>query len=379
MKGEPIHLAMVNLTGGGLSGGYQKYLKQLLPLLKNDKRIGRLDVYSPPGIIIEKSGVQAVNWPNQGYLAAAKWIQEHLRITPPDAVFIPTAAGVRFCGGPVVSMVRNMEALTTPFGKNTLKEGIRNLARRTAAWISCKRADRLIAVSQFVRRYLVEQWHIAPEKVAVVYHGVESSSEVSLEKPVRVQKKERFLFAAGSIRPYRALEDVILALGRLRDQKINCDLCIGGHAGPDGQPYQQRLKALISKLDLSSRIEWLGALNPREMAWCYRHCAAFVMTSRVEACPNTALEAMALGCLIVSSTQDPMPEFFGNAALYYEPGSDERLAEQLRRVLTLDETSRNVFSQKALATASGFTWKNTADQTVGEIMIALERCKPLQY
>ena len=45
-----MRVAIVNLTGGGLSGGYVKYLDSLLPLLAAHPDMDRLDVLSPEAI-----------------------------------------------------------------------------------------------------------------------------------------------------------------------------------------------------------------------------------------------------------------------------------------------------------------------------------------
>ena len=78
---------------------------------------------------------------------------------------------------------------------------------------------------------------------------------------------------------------------------------------------------------------WAGQLTEPEMAWCFGHCEAFVMTSRAEACPNVALEAMSHGCRVVSTSQPPMPEFFGEAAAYYRGGDARDLARAVRGLL----------------------------------------------
>ena len=74
--------------------------------------------------------------------------------------------------------------------------------------------------------------------------------------------------------------------------------------------YGARMQHLAAKLGVARAIIWTGHLSPPEMAWAYGRCAAFVVTSRAEACPNVALEALSHGAPVVSTTQDPMPEFF---------------------------------------------------------------------
>ena len=45
-----MHVALVNLTSGGMSGGYKKYLEIMLPLLAADPAISRLELSSPEGL-----------------------------------------------------------------------------------------------------------------------------------------------------------------------------------------------------------------------------------------------------------------------------------------------------------------------------------------
>src|SRR5262249_59993443 len=77
------------------------------------------------------------------------------------------------CGRPCVVMVRNMEPLERPFGGNTLRAGLRNLARAWTARRACRRATRVIAVSRHVADFLTSRWGLPPSKVGVVYHGVD--------------------------------------------------------------------------------------------------------------------------------------------------------------------------------------------------------------
>jgi glycosyltransferase involved in cell wall biosynthesis len=107
------------------------------------------------------------------------------------------------------------------------------------------------------------------------------------------------------------------------------------------------------------------------MAWCFRHCEAFVMTSRAEACPNVALEAMSHGCRVVSTGQPPMPEFFGEAARYYRAGDAIDLARAVRALLGESPEDSRGRRETARTRAAGFRWPDTADRTIGELTRAV--------
>src|SRR5262249_39830856 len=132
----------------------------------------------------------------------------------PDVVFIPTGRYIDAEKIPVVTMIRNMEPLLIPFRGNPWSEPVRNLARAWEAKRAAGRARRTVAVSNFVRDFLIARWHIDPRKVGVVAHGVELPTG-STAATTEGNAASPFLFAAGSIRPARGFEDAIRALALL--------------------------------------------------------------------------------------------------------------------------------------------------------------------
>ena len=95
------------------------------------------------------------------------------------------------------------------------------------------------------------------------------------------------------------------------------------------------------------------------------------MTSRAEACPNVVLEAMSYGCPCVSVRRDPMPEFFGDAAVYVARDDDaEALSDALCGVLEAPERAA-LLRRRAISRASLYTWSMTALRTVEELQCAI--------
>ena len=150
-------------------------------------------------------------------------------------------------------------------------------------------------------------------------------------------------------------------------------LVFAGKADPGSLAYHDQIKALALKLGVADRIIWAGQLSPLQVAWCFRHASVFVMTSRAEACPNTVLEALSHGCISVSCDNDPMPEFFGEAALYYRSGDGSSLANRLIEALELPPSSARALSGRARERATGFTWDVCARRTIDELAQALEQ------
>lgn len=360
-----MRLAMINLTGGSFSGGYRKYILNITPLLLKDQRIETLYLYLPQETSLEMAHhdkLQILRYPSRRPFKARRMIRQSLKKTRPDVVFIPTTRYLDTHGIQRVTLLRNMEAPTTPFGKNTFVESVKNILRAWDTRRAIESADRVIAVSDFVGDFIAEKYDVDSSKVFRVYPGVKSLSERP-QRPKFLSGVKSFALTAGSIRPHRKLEDAISAWALL-DTRDRIPLVIAGKPDPDSIRYQQELQSLATELAVEDLIIWTGQMEADELAWCYENCSCFLMTSYIEASPNTALEAMHYGCFIVSSSAAPMPEFFENAALYYPNGDAEQLAQQVRAFRAMSPENIKLHKQNSSHRASDFSWSSTAKSTI---------------
>lgn len=353
---------MLNLTAGGLSGGSRKYVQELVPLMRASAQVDDLLMVVPPGFEqMPGIGAGAISWQAGEHWRGYPSLRERVRAWKPDVVFIPSA---RFldCGAPVVCMVRNMEPMLPP----TLRDGaaafLKSRAGATLARRACQSSTRVIAVSNFVREFLVDQWRLEPSKVGVVYHGVNAVKEARPHNSASVEGPEgTYLFTAGSLLRYRGLEDVVRAL-------VHTDTAIKlVVAGTGSVVYERHMRALAQKLGVSSRVVWLGHATEQQMSVAFARCMAFVMTSRVEACPNTALEAMASGAICISTHCAPMPEFFGDGALYYDAGDAETLARHINSASAMPVESSYALRNAMRERAREFSWERTLSSTLREL------------
>src|SRR5262245_46835252 len=139
-----MRLAIVNLTGGAFSGGYRKYLANMLPRLAQDARVTALEVFVPPAAVAAFVGAptRVQSWSEGDARDRFRGLRRRLAAIAPDVVFIPTARYLDVGLTPVLVMVRNMEPLLVPFGGNPWTEGIKNVARSFEARRAARRATR---------------------------------------------------------------------------------------------------------------------------------------------------------------------------------------------------------------------------------------------
>ncbi len=376
-----MKLAVVSLTNGGMSWGYRKYLVNVLPLLRQNPAVSELHVMLPAATLPKLEPVHSYanwhTWDRKSWLVGP-WVRQQLNRIGADVILVPSQRLVQ-TSLPTVVTVQNMEPLIAPFAGNPWSETLRHLGRWLATWRACQRATRVIAISDFVRRFLVERWRLNPEKIGLVYHGVDSAEPVAenqLPAELRSLRGAEFLLSVGSIRRYRGLEDAIEALAMLADEFPRLRLVVAGEVDPRMRGYRRALQRLAEKLGVADRLVWPGFLSERVLAWCYQNCRVLVMTTRVESLSVVALEAMRNGCISVVTAVGPIPELLQQSAFYYQPGERSEMARQLRRALLLDEEHRAEMAAMVRRRAAEFTWQRTAELTMLELHKALRERPP---
>lgn len=366
-----LRIAVVLYTSGSVSGGAAKHIRTVPSLMARDQRVGALKLFVPAGAVRDMPPEPDVfEWPVSDGSDGDAALREALDAFRPDVIFIPSARYFTIPATPTVVMVRNMEPLLTPFAGNRLLDRVKNVARRIAAKRACDRADRIVAVSDHVREFLVDRWSIPDERIGTVSHGIGPPPNPLRPSSLAALGDRSFLFSMGSIRPARGLTDLLEAMADPAFRQ-DVDLVFAGQADAGAEHYRNKLLALASEMSLNGRIHWAGQLGQAEISWCFENARAFVMTSRAEACPNTVLEALSHGSFSVSGDNAPMPEFFRDCALYYRNGDGASLAEALSRLLSLGPEEEGAMRARSRERAADFTWDECARKTVDELEMAV--------
>jgi glycosyltransferase involved in cell wall biosynthesis len=238
--------------------------------------------------------------------------------------------------------------------------GRRNYLRLMARH-SCRRADRVIAISESTRRDIVKQWGVPADKITVAYPGVgdefgpRPAEEVAAFRQRR-ELPERFILHVGTLQPRKNLVRLIQAYRRLGSE-VKLVL-----AGGRGWLYQEIL-AEIERHQLKNDVLLAGYLPEEELALWYNAAAVLAYPSLYEGFGFPVVEAMACGIPVVTSTVSSMPEAAGDAALLVDPHDCDALADALHQALE-DQGARELMRTKGFQQAAKFSWNRTAVETV---------------
>jgi glycosyltransferase involved in cell wall biosynthesis len=361
-----MRIAVVS-TSRGMSAGYRNHLVNVMPLLRDVRGVNAAEVFAPEGSLAAADPSLAARSGGRG----RKGLRRLVSGFQPDVILLPAARAFELPGIPTVTLVQNMEALTAPVSGNTLPEAARNVGRRVVIKRSCRRSRRVIAVSSYVRDFLLWQWHIPADKIGVVTIGVRPPlGPDDVEQPKGVPDGS-FVFTAGSIRPARGLADALGALALMRARGKAFTLVIAGEATPGAARHKRSLERLASRLGVDTSVVWAGQLDQAEMGWCFRNCELFLATTRAEALSNVTLEVLSYGCLTVATDIGFAREVLAENAVYYPAGDTGRLADALCEARGLDDASRESWRVTAQRRAREYDWSVTAERTVAELALAI--------
>lgn len=165
-----------------------------------------------------------------------------------------------------------------------------------------------------------------------------------------------YLLFVGGYEPNKNIECAVEAFNLLAEPEVQLVVV----ADPQWRhaSLTQQWKA---SLPAYARMAFL-AVDPTALPALYRHALACVVSSRWESFGLPIVEAMASGTPVLSSNAHALPETAGDAALYFDPGSVEELAELMRAVVG-SASLRSRLTAAGLSRAAQFTWQRVAQLT----------------
>ena len=193
---------------------------------------------------------------------------------------------------------------------------------------ACRRADRIIAVSECTKRDIIGFFGISPDKIDVVYQGCDPrfGQVVGEEEKHRVKRQyrlpERFILNVGSIEERKNL---LLALQALPEIDPEVTLVAIGRK----TAYTDMLYTYIRQHKLEKRVRFIHNLPHQDLPAVYQTAESFVYPSRFEGFGIPVIEAIHSGLPVVAATGSCLEEAGGDGALYVSPDDPRRLAEAL--------------------------------------------------
>lgn len=228
------------------------------------------------------------------------------------------------------------------------------------------RADLIITVSQFAKEQLVSAFDLNPEKVAVVYNGVNETY-----KPVTPMEKSALrsqfglgenllLLHVGSFIPRKNLHFLIQSFQVVVNRFPTAKLLLVGRG-----PQKTGLAQLVQALGITEQVQFLGHLSENEKIKAYQMADLLVSSSKMEGFGLAVAEAMACGLPVIAGRAGALPEVISDqeTGILVPANDQDAFVEAICDLLPNQSRAQRMGQAGHKCVNNHFRWHITANQT----------------
>ena len=240
--------------------------------------------------------------------------------------------------------------------------GLLRLGMRVLVPLAARRSHRIITVSESTRQDLTRLLRVPASKIDVVHEGlgaqrVEAVGEQEIRSWIGAEARP-IVLSVSALRPHKNLARLLGALSRIPAERRPL-LALPGYP----TAYERELRRRAGELGVAADVRFLGWVDDARLEGLYASASAFVFPSLYEGFGLPVLEAMARGVPVACSGQGALAEVAGEAALRFDPESEQSIADAIERLLT-DRLLARRLSDAGHARAATFSWSETAAGTL---------------
>ena len=238
----------------------------------------------------------------------------------------------------------------------------RSLARKNR---SVPLTDLLLCISEQTRRDFLREFPQCADRAKV------TPLAASLPAPLadglgRAERSSPYVLFVGNRSGYKNGLNALKAFAELSPAHPTLQLvCFGG------EPLTNEEEQVLNAAQARKRAVAVHGDDPLLSAY-YSRAAVLLYPSRYEGFGLPVLEAMQLGCPVITTRCASLPEVAGEAAIYLDPDDVRGMARAADRLLR-EEPWRQSWIEAGRKRAEKFSWPATARQTKAAYAEALTR------
>ena len=174
-----------------------------------------------------------------------------------------------------------------------------------------RKAKKIIAVSEYTKKTIIDTYHISPEKIEVIYNGmspsyIETRPDENVFQKFPILKEKEFYFTLGSLSIRKNLKWIA----------NHAALYPNEFFAISGKILENVIPEELESLKTAKNVIFLGYLSDSEVKAVMSKCKAFIFPSYFEGFGIPPLEALSCGAKIIISDSTCLPEIYGDTAYY---------------------------------------------------------------
>ena len=287
-----------------------------------------------------------------------------------------TGADVLFCPGylspvfpplPTVSVIHDVNFYDIP---KSMSPGVRLVYSMSMPFM-VRSATRIITVSQYSKKRIMETLNVSGDKVVVIHEGPLAGRNGITEDDWQAVRRKyavrgEFFLSVSSGLPHKNIERLVRGFVEMK-KKYPGDqqLVLVGHELDDG------IEAYLERESFRDDVVATGFISDAEKLSFLKNGLAYIYPSLYEGFGLPALEAQSCGLPLAASRCTSLPEICGQGAIYFDALSVESIANTFLD-LCRDEELREDLVRRGYENVSRFSWRRAAIETLALLMSAAE-------
>ena len=223
-----------------------------------------------------------------------------------------------------------------------------------------KRADRIQAISNFLKSRAIKYGYLGP--IEVIPNGVDlerfgrdfSQEELNgLREEIGLEAGDKVLVSASRLVKKNGLDILIKSI---KDLEVKLLILGTGRS-------ESKLKAVARELGLDKKVLFFGHIGHDELPRYLKISDVFVRPSRSEGLGSAFLEAMAAGLPVIATPVGGIPDFLkdGETGLFCEVNNPRDLREKVQLILNDDSLRQKIIANSRELIAGKYSWTSVAD------------------
>jgi len=237
---------------------------------------------------------------------------------------------------------------------------------RVMNWLN-GRAARMVVMSNEGAQILQHTYHVAPERISVIAHGVPDRpfGRTQAMKAAFGITGRKVMMTFGLLSPNKGLETVISALPAIVARHPDVLYCIVGEThskliAHEGEAYRQRLMELGENLGVEGNIRWINRYLPTDELLDLIEAADIYMTpytNSEQSTSGTLSYAVALGKAVVSTPYKHAAELLDDGLGVLVPFDDSAAVSLAVNDLFSQPVALTTMQRRAYAAGRSMTWR----------------------
>jgi len=309
--------------------------------------------------------VKVLKWPINRF-----WHQGRLGLemlfNKPDVLFVPAHT---------IPLLHPVKTITTchDVGFEQFPELYTATERQYHRWsmrLAVKRANRIITVSHFSKQEIIKYYQADPDKIIVIYHGVDKDF---YSRPAQSKINHTlshfnimtpYILFIGRLEKKKNIINQIKAFNLLKEKhKIIHQLVLGGNPGFGSEAIKEE----IAKSPYKKDIKQIGYVNEEYLPSLYSGADLFWFITNYEGFGLPVLEAQACQTPVIASDACSLKEVGGRGVGLVKPNNIEEITRVSYDILS-DCKKKACLIQYGLENIKRFDWNECANKTLEYII-----------